>query len=354
MVGMLVILIGSGVKGGTVYAATQSEIRPNSDVGIIANVDSVKTNAFPRDISPETYQSLLDELMHVRERRKQGNSLVRFDGELRYHYAFHRGNLAWGEGDASGFRFYGGVDAGLVGDWHAYGVVEADKNIRNYYDEGKLSRLYIAGKTGESTLTFGTFGYLMAEGNMYDSGFNGMKVEVSKQPIQYLFCYGKTAYTRNTGIVTVRYSDFDYSLEAGAYHYTIDDGTHLKNTILTVDGRYNFDDWRMGLTFFHSYQRDSMGNDGGFVLHLNYGELKSYRKGTYEIFVNYYDQSKYTYIFHGMNGMGNSMQGFRGYEIGVNYAFAKNMVAGMEFYNLTDKISGAKSRTFWNYITYYF
>jgi hypothetical protein len=100
--------------------------------------------------------------------------------------------------------------------------------------------------------------------------------------------------------------------------------------------------------------KDRNGNDNGYVLSLNYGDLKSWRAGTYEIFAKYYNQSRGTYIAHGMNGIGGSMQGFKGYGVGMNYALKENLVAGIEYYRLSDKISKDKGDTWWSQLTYYF
>jgi hypothetical protein len=143
-------------------------------------------------------------------------------------------------------------------------------------------------------------------------------------------------------------------LEAGVYHYEADDSSKSKNTIGTFSGIYNFSNFGVGAMVLHSSQKDSRGDNNGYVLSINYGDLKPYRPRTYDIFAKYYNQPSGTYISHGMNGMGNSMQGFKGYGVGVNYTFAENLVGGIEHYNLEDKITGEKGETWWSYVTRYF
>ncbi|MPN19116.1 hypothetical protein SDC9_166482 [bioreactor metagenome] len=52
--------------------------------------------------------------------------------------------------------------------------------------------------------------------------------------------------------------------------------------------------------------------------------------------------------------MGRLMQGFKGYGIGTHYTIANNVVAGIEYFDLTDKVFGDKSQTLWCELTKYF
>ncbi len=106
--------------------------------------------------------------------------------------------------------------------------------------------------------------------------------------------------------------------------------------------------------YLGSSRKDSLGNCRGYVFSFNYGDLKTWRAGPYDIFAKYYNQPKYTYIEHGMNGKGGQLQGFTGYGLGAHYTLAPNFVGGIEYYGLKDKVSGEKANTLWSEFTYYF
>ncbi len=301
-------------------------------------------------ISPETYTGLVNELMHVDDRSVHSDNKVKIDGEIRYHYALNSGPKSR---DFSGIRARLGFDTVINPDWHAYAMLEGQKKVVNYNDKFKLSHLYVAGKVGESRVTAGSFGYLMAEGNIYDSGFKGVRADFGG-PIKYTLSSGETDDTKTTSIATARYNNFDYNLEAGVYHYQINGEERNQNTICTLGGNYNFSNFGVGAMVLDSSLTDTKGNSKGYVLSLNYGDLKTWRRGTYGIFAKYYDQPKYTYIAHGMNGTGSSMNGFKGYGLGINYTLKENLVAGIEYYGLRDKITEEKGDTWWSQITYYF
>ncbi len=314
------------------------------------NADVDQKGILTTGIDQDTYTALIDELMHIGQRGVPLANNVEFNGEIRYHYALNSGSERW-KRDSSGIRMYFRANAALTKDWRAYGIVESRKNLVNYNNEFKLSRLYVVGKVGTSTVKAGSFGYLMAEGNIYDSGFDGIRVDLGG-PVKYTLSYGETKDSKDTAIATARYVDFDYNLEAGIYHYRMNDSN--PNTIWTIGGNYNFSHFGLGTMFLNSSLKDRNGSSNGYVVSLNYGDLKSWRAGTYEIFAKYYNQSRGTYIAHGMNGIGSSMQGFKGYGVGTNYALKENLVAGIEYYRLSDKISKDKGDTWWGQLTYYF
>lgn len=332
----------------------QAALRNNADIekkttGILKPTDTdKKTIVNPGYIAPETYNGLINELKQVGNRSKQSNNKVNIDGEVRLHYALNSGSAQW-DGDSSAIRVRLGFDTAINKDWQINGMLEGQKRLVNSSDEFKLARLNVSGKLGESMVRAGSFGYLMAEGNIYDSGFKGVRLDLGES-VKYTLSYGETDYTKETAIATVRYTDFDYNLEAGVYHFQMDDSVRNKNTIWTLGGNYSFNDFSVGAMYLGSSSTDSKG----YVLSLNHGDLKTYRPGTYDVFAKYYNQPRGTYIVHGMNGLGGWMQGFKGYGLGTHYTFAENFVGGLEYYDLTDKILGNQGNTWWSQLSYYF
>lgn len=347
--------LSSGGSSPTAILRNNSDIEPKA-VALpnppTTAVPEQKLRENPSYIAPETYNGLIKELKQVGDAsNRQTDNKVNIDGEVRYHYAHNSGSGLFGR-DSAGIRVRLGMDAPInEEDWRLYGMLEGQKKILNYNNFFKPSRLYIAGQTGETKVTAGSFGYLMAEGNIYDSGFKGVRADFGK-PVKYTLSYGQTDETRETMTASARYEDYDYNLEAGVYHYNMAGGK--QNTIRTLGGNYNFSNFGVGAMLLKSSPQTS-GGGSGYVFSLNYGDLKSWRPGTYSIFAKYYNQPRYTFIAHGMNGKGSLMEnGFKGYGVGISYTLAENMVAGTEYYNLSNKNDGSKGNTWWNYLTRYF
>lgn len=319
----------------------------------VSNSTGVAAQATPPGyVDPETYTNLMDDLLQVGDRSKHPDHRVNIDGEIRYHYAANSGSARFAE-DASGFRLYLSANSKINKDWHIYSMFEGQQSIKNYNNKFELSRLYLDGKIGAARVKAGKFGYLMAEGNIYDSGFTGARFDFG-DPVKYSLSYGKTNESKDTFVATARYSAVDYNLEAGMYDYRVDDGTNNHNTIWTIGGNYNFSNFSVGAMYLGASQKDANGDNDGYVLSLNYGNLRAYRPGTYGMFAKYYNQAQYTYIAHGMNGKGTAMQGMKGYGLGISYTLAKDLVASVEYYNLSDKVTGEKGKTVWSQVTKYF
>lgn len=347
-----------GNTTATATTNTTTLLRNNADIEqkLVGKANTISASPKPMiqtsDVTPETYTSLLNELKHVGDHRSNLDNKINIDGEIRYHYALNSGLGQIGK-DSSGFRARLAIDTEFNKDWRVYGGLEGKKNIVNYDNGFEFSRLYIAGKLGQSMVKAGSFGYLMAEGNIYDSDYDGVRADFGR-PIKYTVSYGSTNDTQKTYIATALYNDFDYNLEAGVYRNQLNDSSNSRNTIRTLGGNYNFSNFSLGAMVLNSSLKDTKGNRNGYVFSFNYGDLKTWRPGTYGVFAKYYNQPQYTYISHGMNGSGSKMGGFRGYGIGMSYTVAENFVAGIEYYSLADKINGDKGDTWWSQLTQYF
>lgn len=305
----------------------------------------------PPDIPLQKYDELVAELAHIGDRRDTVDKKVNMDGEIRFHYGANQGSFPKDD-HSSGLRIRVGFDRALSRDWRIHTMVEGKKDFHNYDDSLELERLYVTGKVGESSLRAGKFGYLMADGNIYDSAFTGVRFDTG-DVVKYTLSYGKTNYSQKTAVATVKYRDYDYDLEGGIYHYKRD-GDGASNTLWTAGGNYHFDDFSIGAMYLQSSLSDRAGNRSGYVVNLKNGELKTYRPGTYTVFAKYYNQPKNTYISHGMNGLANRMEGFKGYSLGVHRTVARNVVAGLEYYGLQDKITGSDGNTWWLFVSRYF
>lgn len=313
---------------------------------LAAAVGPVSPVQMPGNIDVESYDQVMKELSQVGKGKPGAGKGFKINGELRYHYASNSGDGEWS--DTSGIRAYLGFEGKLNANWEIAGTVEGQKDIKNYNNEIKLSNLYAQRKGEDSVLTIGKFGYLMAEGNIYDSGFTGVRYQFGN-PVQYSISYGKTNNTQNTYVATMSYKDFDYDVQAGLYRFRTED-TDQQNTLFSLGGNYYFDNMSFGAMLL----RSNLNQETGYVFTLNYGKLRSYRPGTYNVFLKYYNQPRNTYIAHGMNGRADALNGFSGFGTGINYAVAEDTVAGLEYYDLKDQTTNRKSRTLWAQITRYF
>lgn len=80
---------------------------------------------------------------------------------------------------------------------------------------------------------------------------------------------------------------------------------------------------------------------------MGWAGAKASDPGSWGLYAKYYDQGAPTVIDHTMNGAWDKFdgEGFKGYNVGGNVKFAKNMVATVEYYDLKGKESDQYART---------
>lgn len=339
---------------------SEPQLRNNADIVHSNQPQAVKTppqgatpakpSANPGYVDPATYNALVDDLTHIGKDPTRLAKPFNVDGEVRYHYTSNRGSSTFNQ-DSSGLRIRVAADTALVWDWRLFTMVEMQNEIKNYGNDIRLSRLYASGTLGIGRARVGRFGYLMADGNIYDSGFKGIRYDVGS-PVNYTLAVGATDDSEKTTVVTAHYRDIDYDLEAGIYNDRPKGGE--QKTILNLGGNYYLDNFSLGAMYLRSSQADSKGNQSGYVFSLHQGDLKTWRPGTYSTFIKYYSMPRGTYISHGMNGLANKMQGFMGFGAGVHYTFAENLVGALEYYRLKEKTTGKPGDSLWMSMSNYF
>ena len=80
-----------------------------------------------------------------------------------------------------------------------------------------------------------------------------------------------------------------------------------------------------------------------------YGGARADKPGSYGFVAKYYNQGVGTFVAHTMNGAYQDFawEGFKGYSLAGYYTLAKNMVAGVEYYDLKGKETDNTSKTLW-------
>ena len=93
----------------------------------------------------------------------------------------------------------------------------------------------------------------------------------------------------------------------------------------------------------------------GYVLNLAYKGAKASEAGSWGLNASYYDQGAGTVVAHTMDGIYFD-EGFKGYSVGANYALAKNIVAGVTYYDLESKEAKGTpdAQTLWSQVVFSF
>lgn len=255
-------------------------------------------------------------------------------------------------------------DYNIDGNWHAVGMVEYEKTLTGGGDKDgklKLDRYYLTGRSGIFDVTAGVFGSTMAEGNIYDSKFRGIRLSTGK-PVTYTAEYGKIEKAKTVTGLTASYDAKTYTAEAGMYRFD-KIGSATRN-IYMLNYRKPIGAFDFGAMLLHGRDH-AAGNGTGYVLTLSRVGGGAWRPGSFSYWLKYYHQPSSTYVSHTMNGSADYMNfdasgtgarrgGFRGWGTGLSYTVKKDLIFALEYYDLYDLTTGHRSRTIWGALTAYF
>ena len=253
-------------------------------------------------------------------------------------------------------------DYDIDGNWHAAGMIEYEKYLNGGTDDGKLrlDRYYLTGRSGVFDTTVGVFSADFAEGNIYDSKFRGLRLSMGS-PVRYTLHYGKIERAHEVAALSASYDTPFYGVDAGMYRFDKINGA--ARNIYMGNFRAPLGDFDFGAMLLHGTDRRA-GNGTGYVLTLA-KKGDGWRPGSMSYWLKYYRQPSATYVSHTMNGMADYMSydatgdgprrgGFRGWGAGLSYTLQKDLMFGLEYYDLSDLDTARRSRTVWASLTGYF
>lgn len=256
-------------------------------------------------------------------------------------------------------------DYDIDGNWHAAGMVEYEKRLTGGGGDKdgrlKLDRYYLTGKLGAVQTTLGVFGATMAEGNIYDSKFRGVRFSTGA-PITYAAEYGRIDRARTVANLTASYDAKTYKAEAGMYRF--DKIGNATRNIYMLNYRKPIGAFDFGAMLLHGRDH-AAGNGTGYVFSLERGGASAWRPGSSSYFLKYYRQPSSTYVSHTMNGAADYMSydaalrgpvrgGFRGWGVGWSYTVKNDLNFSIEYFHLWDLQTHERSRTLWGALTGYF
>ena len=306
---------------------------------------------------------------------------VKITGEVRYHYTDNGGDV---EGYKTVLRSRIWVNGQINDDWSYTGMIENQQDFKN--DNGdedtKFQRAYVNGKLGGVKVQAGRYNLQLAQKNVYDHRFDGVQVSYGKD-VKLTAGYGKAAnkdsdqvwkdkptpgYYENTSVAeNTYYAELSgkiskLGLLGGYYSFEDANGSVDDKDIYTVAANYAFDkNVSLGAQWLNGDWDNQKGDDNGYVVTLNYKGAKASQPGSWGLVANYYDQPGSTYVEHTMNGYADSYMnntnagdGFKGYSVFANYAFAKNIVGQVEWYDLESREGSKDAETIWSQLLFTF
>lgn len=274
----------------------------------------------------------------------------KIDGEARVDYGAHSGYKSSSDRSRARVRIYGNYN--IDDNWHFISMLENEKILSGKGEDSwmDIDRWYLTGKVGSTQVDAGAFGSFLAEGNIYDSRFTGVRVS-GKEPFSYMAEAGTIKQAGFAAAAEASTTHDIYTLGAGLYRFDLKDrgerNIYMLNVHRPLGGLYDLG--LMGLL-----GEDESRSEKGYVVSLTRGKENTWQRGNAYYFLKYYHQPYTTYVSHTMNGLADYMDGFEGIGAGIHYTVKPDWLLQAEYYNLKDLEEGGRNHTFWLALSYYF
>lgn len=274
----------------------------------------------------------------------------KIDGEARVDYGAHSGYKSISDRSRARVRIYGNYN--IDDNWHFISMLENEKILSGKGEDSwmDIDRWYLTGKVGSTQVDAGAFGSFLAEGNIYDSRFTGVRVS-GKEPFSYMAEAGTIKHAGFAAAAEASTTHDIYTLGAGLYRFDLEDrgkrNIYMLNVHRPLGGLYDLG--LMGLL-----GEDERTSEKGYVVSLTRGKENTWQRGNTYYFLKYYHQPYTTYVLHTMNGLADYMDGFEGIGAGIHYTVKPDWLLQAEYYNLKDLEEGGRNHTFWLALSYYF
>jgi len=315
-----------------------------------------------------------DELdnLGVRVAKLEKNSdNVKITGNIRAMYADYSGSDGVKPASVSKIRTRLFLSGEVNDNWHYVSMLQNEQvlNDTTGNEATRFQRAYLTGKIGQVGVTAGRFEGFIAEGNVYDNRVDALQLTAGKT-VKLTAEVGKMSSSANT-------FDSTSSTPAAGKYYRVGLGGNLgkialeanyikadevatlldyNDKIYTVGANYATGDFTIGAMYLKGssdYTSNYDMSDQGYVISLGYGAAKANKVGSLGVWAKYYNQGASTVIAHTMNGNYLGAYGLKGYGVGIDYTIAKNMVAGVQYFDLKDKdnytdAGNQKHKTLWS------
>ncbi|MBQ9284559.1 MAG: S-layer homology domain-containing protein, partial [Acidaminococcaceae bacterium] len=306
---------------------------------------------------------------------------VKITGQFRYHYAHNEYKKPTGNDHSNALRSRIWFTGKVNDNWNYVGMLQNWQDLTNNKEDGTtdFQRAYIEGRLGGMQVTAGRHDFQLGDANLYDNRMDGIKVAYGDK-VKLGAYYGKpTDHNQDLGYdgvnFTAKYDRFwgaNIGYDAGKLALNVaydkfqdakDSGTGVDipgfddNGVWSVQAGYDFGKATLGAIYLKSDLDPVFGgkkvDSDGFVVTATYGGAEAANVGSWGLIGKYYDQGAGTFIAHTSDGDPSDFvnEGFKGYSVAGYVTVAKNMVAGLAWYDFKGKETDTKKKTLWGEMT---
>ena len=279
---------------------------------------------------------------------------VKVTGELRYKYMSMKSDANHRDDENHSPKSYENdlrsriwINGQINDDWSYTGMIENtqdfDDNAGN--EKTEFNRAYVEGKIGGLAVTAGRYNAFFANGNIYDDLVDGAEVSYGDK-VKVTGFAGKATEVDGGNYAggELAGSFGDLNAAAGYVNYKdLGDVEDADNAIWYVGADYTMGDVNLSAMYLKGDKSldgvdEKVLDDDGWTVGLTYKGAEASEAGSWGLFANYYDLGGQTYIAHTTDANTFDNDGFKGYGVGANYTFAKNIVGTVAYYDTESKL----------------
>ncbi len=296
---------------------------------------------------------------------------VKVTGELRYKYMSMKSDANHRDDENHSPKSYENdlrsriwINGQINDDWSYTGMIENtqdfDDNAGN--EKTEFNRAYVEGKIGGLAVTAGRYNAFFANGNIYDDLVDGAEVSYGDK-VKVTGFAGKATEVDGGNYAggELAGSFGDLNAAAGYVNYKdLGDVEDADNAIWYVGADYTMGDVNLSAMYLKGDKSldgvdEKVLDDDGWTVGLTYKGAEASEAGSWGLFANYYDLGGQTYIAHTTDANTFDNDGFKGYGVGANYTFAKNIVGTVAYYDTESKLdSKTDDQRVWADVTFTF
>ena len=292
---------------------------------------------------------------------------VKITGQARFSYKDVDGDV---DGATAALRTRLWVNGQVNEDWTYTGMFENTQTFHGMDgiddlgthgdDTVELKRAYVEGRLGGMDVTAGRWDEVLFTGNVLDSYLDGVKVSYGDK-VKVFGLAGKGAgegyLEASEDRVYIAGVEADMgAVNAYAAYFETDsskvvDGDNMDKEIWNVGVSYNFaPDFVLAAEYMRGNEEYYATDKDGWWADLAWKGASADEPGSYGLHVGYFDQSANAYLSPTTDGFVSDAfdgiaGGYKGWNVGASYTFAKNIVGVFNYYDFESKEGGVDADT---------
>ena len=294
---------------------------------------------------------------------------VKVTGEIRYSYRDVDGDV---NGNESVLRSRLWVNGQINEDWSYTGMLENEQTFHGEDDAEKdlgasgdddlsLARAYVEGRVGGLDVVAGRYNEVTFSGNILDANLDMARVSYGDK-IKVSAAAGKAYDSVEVNDKTMLDSDdriYIGTLEAAlgdvdAYVAYFKTNSNMDKEIWNVGASYGFGDFTLSAEYMRGDKEYYNAGKDGWWADLAWKGAEADQPGSYGIHAGYYDQSPSAYIMPTTDAEYFADDGYKGWNVGVSYTFAKNIVGMVNYWDMESQTTNKDTQTIFSELYFMF